>query len=166
MAELPTDPIRREHRELARHLEHLDTASARVTSMDADSAARLLPRLVSFLSGDLMSHARTEEEVLYPVVDRIAGAGVTATMVADHVGIAERVETLANSVDKALGDWDDRDVVADVSRQLAAISAIVGLHFRKEEDVLLPILDGGLSVEEGHALLEAAGHGHEEHHHD
>jgi iron-sulfur cluster repair protein YtfE (RIC family) len=68
-------------------------------------------------------------------------------------------------VDQALEDWDNREMVATVSRQLAAISAIVELHFRKEEEVLLPILDEGLSVEEGHALFETA-HGDGGHSHD
>ena len=164
MAELPTEPIRQEHRELARHLDHLDRAAAHVTSIDGAAAASLLPRLVAFLRDDLLSHAREEEEVLYPAVDRIAGAGVTATMVADHVGIAERIETLADSVGKALEAWNE-EAAADMSRQLAALSAIVDLHFRKEEEVLLPILDEGLSVEEGHALFETA-HGHGGHHHE
>ena len=55
-----------------------------------------------------------------------------------------------------LEDAEQPELVADVSRQLAAIAAIVRLHFRKEEEVLLPILDAGLTVEQGHELFDAS----------
>lgn len=165
MTQRPTEPIRREHRELTPHLQHLDTAAGRLGGFDAGQAGRLLPQLLSFLRDQLLPHARAEEEVLYPAIDGLFGAPVTATMVLDHIGIAERIDRLGTAVDRALDDWDDAGAVAEVSRQLVAISAIVALHFRKEEEVLLPILDDRLSIEEGQALFDSMGHGIPEHAH-
>lgn len=164
MNDLPTDPIRNEHRNLMPHLQHVADASVRVASWDLDRARRGLPRIVGFLRDELVPHAREEERALYPVIDRLQGAATTATMVVDHVVVGERIEALASTVDRALDDWDDAELVADVSRQLAAIAAIVLLHFRKEEEVLLPILDARLTVEQGHELFEDMGHGHEHDH--
>lgn len=158
MNQLPTDPIREEHRELEPHLEHIDKAAALVTGWDLDGARRSLPQIVGFLRDDLVPHARVEEEVLYPAINEITGAPTTATMVVDHVVIGERIDALAARVESALNDWD-ADGAADISRQLAALAAIIGLHFRKEEEVLLPIIDSAMSVEEGHALFEHMGHG-------
>lgn len=157
MNQLPTDPIREEHRELAPHLEHIEKAAALVTGWDLDRARRSLPQVVAFLRGDLVPHARVEEEVLYPAINQITGAPTTATMVVDHVVIGERIDALAASVESTLDDWDV-DGAADISRQLAALAAIIGLHFRKEEEVLLPIIDSAMSVDEGHALFKSMGH--------
>lgn len=158
MTQLPTDPIREEHSELEPHLHHIERAAAQVTEWDLALAKRSLPQLIGFLREDLVPHAQTEEEVLYPEVDRITGAATTATMIVDHVVIGERIDALASSADAALDDWDAPGVAADISRQLAAIAGIVRLHFRKEEEVLLPILDANLTVEQGHALFESMGH--------
>ncbi len=145
MTQLPTDPIRDEHHALVPHLAHMESAATRVTEWDPAEAGSILPRIVAFLRDDLVPHATVEEELLYPAVDRLAGANVTATMTVDHVVIGERIEALAAAVELALGQWENRDLVNDLSRQLASIAAIVSLHFRKEEEVLLPILDAGMS---------------------
>ena len=158
-----TDPIRDEHRKLMPHLRHVEDAAIRVTSWDRDRARRALPRIVGFLRDELVPHAGEEERVLYPAIDRIQGAATTATMTLDHVVIRERIEALQASVDRALGDWANSELVADLSRQLAAIAAIVLLHFRKEEEVLLPILDAGLTPEQGRELFEGMGHGDHDH---
>ncbi len=165
MTALPTDPIRAEHRELMPHVGHIATAAAEVTEWDVSRARRVLPRIVSFLRDDLMPHAAAEEEVLYPAVDRFIGEGATATMIVDHIVIGESVEELAASVDRVLADWENRELVADLSRRLAAIAAILRLHFRKEEQVLLPILDAGLSLDEGRRLLHHVGEGSHVHDH-
>ena len=156
MNELPTDPIREEHRHLLPHLQHVEDAAVGVTSWNHDQGRRVLPRIVGFLRDQLIPHAKEEELVLYPAIDRLQGAETTATMTIDHIVIAERIEALETAVEEALDNWDQSRLVADVSRQLAAIAAIVRLHFRKEEEVLLPILDAGLTVEQGHALFDAS----------
>lgn len=159
MIKLPTDPIRDEHRQLEPHLHHIERSAALVTEWDLARVRRSLPQLVGFLRDDLVPHAQTEEDILYPEIDRITRAATTATMIVDHVVIGERIDALASAVEAALDDWDAPGVAADISRQLAALAAITRLHFRKEEEVLLPILDFNLTVEEGHALFEHMGHG-------
>ena len=165
MTELPTEQIRDEHRRLMPHLQHVEDAAVGVTSWDHDRARRGLPRIVGFLRDELAPHASEEERVLYPAIDRVQGARMTATMTIDHMVIGERIEALESTVERALRNWEDDQMVAEVSRQLAAIAAIVLLHFRKEEEVLLPILDARLTVEEGRQLFEDMGHGAHEHRH-
>ena len=42
-------------------------------------------------------------------------------------------------------------------RQLAGLSALIGHHFGKEEDVLLPVLDRSLSEEQAGELFSSMG---------
>lgn len=165
MTQLATDPIREEHRQLVPHLRHVEAAATAVMVWDHGEAQSRLSQVLAFLRDDLLPHAKQEEDVLYPEIDRITGANTTATMTLDHVEIKDRIDRLGTTVETALGTWDDRESVGEVSRHLAALAAIVLLHFHKEEEALLPVLDDGLTVEEGHQLFSRMGHGHGHHEH-
>ncbi|MEZ5175189.1 MAG: hemerythrin domain-containing protein [Acidimicrobiia bacterium] len=163
---LPTEPIRAEHRDLLPHLEHLEAASRELPSWDAATAAARLPRYVEFLSGHLIPHAVAEDEHLYPAINEVAGSPVaTATMRADHDEIATRVGSFAASVDEALEDWDGGTHAGALAHQLAGLSAIVSLHFKKEEEVLLPLLDEAMTPAEVAAIYQHMGHAHGDHDH-
>jgi iron-sulfur cluster repair protein YtfE (RIC family) len=155
---LPSEPIRREHRALLVHLRNVEAVAARVGEWDVDQARNDLPQIVKFLTEDLIPHAQAEDDVLYPAIDRIMGAKGTATMRVDHDEIGGRIMRLAAAADEALVSWNDRGLIDDISRQLTALAAIILLHFRKEEEVLLPILDFGLSVGDVRDLYERMGH--------
>jgi len=155
MSALPTDPIRREHRHLQPHLEELEAAATEVGQWDKAAASERLPHIVDFFETHLIPHARAEEEILYPAVDeamRVPNA--TATMRVEHDEIAVRVGRLRESVNAALDDWSVEQA-AMIAHQLSGLSSIILLHFRKEEEVLLPILDKTLTVEEAEALFES-----------
>ncbi len=161
---LPTEPIRAEHRDLRPHLDHLAVSGRELPTWDEETAASTLPRYVGFLSGHLIPHAVAEEEHLYPVIDRIAGSEMTtATMRADHREITARVNAFASSVEQALANWDEGAHRNDLAHQLSGLSAIVGLHFEKEEDVLLPLLDKAMSADDILAIHALMGHGEHEH---
>lgn len=164
MTELPTSPIREEHRELVPHLRHIETAAVGVWSWNAKEAGRRLPPIVAFLRDQLIPHAEQEEAVLYPEIDRITGGPTTATMTLDHVEIGARTERLAASVESAIEEWGP-GVAADLSRQLASLAAIVVLHFEKEEEALLPLLDEALTNESAAELFARMGHGDQGHTH-
>ncbi|MGE5532493.1 MAG: hemerythrin domain-containing protein, partial [Bacteroidota bacterium] len=97
-ANLPTEPLRAEHRDLLPHLQGLDTIADEVDRWNADEAAHLLGEIVGFLRGHLVPHATAEEQVLYPAVEEaMAAPEATATMRADHVEIVARIDRLANT---------------------------------------------------------------------
>lgn len=164
MSTFPTDPIRQEHRELVPHLQELDRAAAQVHEWNQQVASDRLHHIIDFLANHLLAHAAAEEEILYPAVDEAMGApGATATMKADHTEIAARVAVLDNSVVAALDIWPDPEQLRGISRQLSVLAAIIDLHFRKEEEVLLPILDAALTREEAEALFASMDTGHHQH---
>jgi iron-sulfur cluster repair protein YtfE (RIC family) len=155
---LPTEPLRAEHRELLPHLQALDATADEAHQWDVEQARHVLGGIVEFLRGHLVPHADAEERVLYPAVEEAMGApGATATMRADHTEIVTRIDRLAATVD-ALGPGDpDPDFARGVTRQLVGLSAILQLHFAKEEEVLLPVLDRTLDAEQASALFARMG---------
>lgn len=64
--------------------------------------------------------------------------GAANTMRSDHVEIIARIDHLGETVDVVLIRWPVPDLVDSLTVQLAGLSAIVGIHFCKEEEVLLP----------------------------
>jgi len=157
-ATLPTEPLRAEHRELRPHLRALDTAADEVDRWDVDEARHVLGEIVEFLRDHLVPHARAEEDVLYPAVERAMSApGATMTMRADHEEIVARIDRLATTVDALGADWPDADRARDVAHQLVGLSAILQLHFAKEEEVLLPVLDGALTGAQADELFGRMG---------
>jgi iron-sulfur cluster repair protein YtfE (RIC family) len=111
-----------------------------------------------FLRDHLVPHATAEEQVLYPAVERAMGApGATATMAADHAEIVNRIDRLAADVATIEQRWPDAALGASLGRQLIGLSAILQLHFRKEEEVLLPVLDAELDPDDAVALFHRMG---------
>lgn len=164
MTTRPTEPIRAEHRGLIPDVEAVDRAAIELAQWNQEAASDRLFHIIDFLEGHLLPHAAAEESVLYPAIDEAMGAAnATATMRVDHDEIASRVQHLRETITKALEVWPDAERTAAVVRQLSALAAIILLHFRKEEEVLLPILDSKLTVDEAEALFEAMDSEHAHH---
>ena len=145
-----TQPLRDEHRELMPELEVLEEAA---TGAESANAPQLLARALDFLQGHLIPHAQAEEAALYPVVDRLMGAPkATATRRRDHVEVGRLTEELAALRVRWKGtpaDW------TDARRLLYGLRALLVVHFAKEEEVYLPLLDEQLSAEGGRAMFAA-----------
>lgn len=92
---------------------------------------------------------------MYPKVEELMGApGTTATMRRDHVEVASLTEELQRVRD-SLGAEPFPAQLRSLRRVLYGLYAIVSLHFAKEEEVYLPILDAGLSADEAAKMFES-----------
>jgi iron-sulfur cluster repair protein YtfE (RIC family) len=152
-----TDPLRAEHAELRPHLDALDALAAGLTNWEPDTAGRLRAA-VDFLVDHLLPHAAAEEAALYPAVEQaLAAPGATATMAADHRDITNRIQALDAAVVGA-GVTPTPEQVESLRGQLYGLGAILQLHFAKEEEVLLPVLDAHLDADQAAALFAAMGH--------
>ena len=142
-ADRVTEPLRAEHRHLLPHVEQL--AEAAETTSGVDAAYR-------FLVEHLIPHAQAEDAVLYPVVDRLIGAGgatrPTDTMRRDHVEVVRLTEELGRLRAEPAPPGEA------VRRVLYGLYAVVRLHFAKEEEVYLPLLDRELTAAEAEELFE------------
>ena len=158
-----TQPLRDEHADLFPHVAELDAVAAGLAEWQADTPARL-DNIVEFLRDHLIPHARAEEAALYPRVEQAMNApGATDTMKADHVEIVRRIDALA-ALAAAVDAGPASPTQAEQLRaKLYGLGAILALHFHKEEDVLLPVLDAKLSDEEAKAMftdMTAVSHTH------
>jgi len=151
-----TEPLREEHRELLPHLEALREAGGLLSGGDPAAFRAKLDEAYAFLSGHLLAHATAEERALYPVVARVMGADMaTNTMSRDHVEIAQLTEQLGAARDRLNGGAPDEAATTELRELLYGLYAMVKLHFAKEEEIYLPLLDEQLDAASAAAMFEA-----------
>ena len=128
-----TDAFREEHAALLDHVEHLRAIAGQLPGMDTAERAAALQRALEFLRGTLVPHAEAEERVLYPAVAALLGSPkATATMISDHRAIVSRIDALAAA---------QPDDVERLQELLYGLHALLIVHFHKEEDDYLPLLE-------------------------
>ena len=128
-----TEPLRRHHDEFRPGLAHIAEAATRVPELSDEGRRRELTEVLEFLRGRLRLHAEAEELWLYPrVAMRLRHPRATAVMEFDHVLLHEYVEALQSA--------DVADTIA-LQRLLFGVHALLEAHFRKEEEVYLPLLE-------------------------
>ncbi|MBE3559858.1 MAG: hemerythrin domain-containing protein [Ktedonobacteraceae bacterium] len=150
-----TQPLREEHRELLPHIAQLRTVADTVGTAPLTSLRQDLDEVYAFLTHHLIPHAQAEERALYPTVGRLMGAPqATATMSRDHVEIGRLIEELG-TVRASLGQTNlDASQEQALRRVLYGLSTLITVHFAKEEEVYLPLLDARLTPEEARELFE------------
>lgn len=151
-----TQPLRDEHKELLPHIEALSAAADLVGQAPAEVVREKAQASYDFLAHHLLRHAGAEEAALYPVVARLMGApAATATMSRDHVEVERLTAELGTIVESLCCSTIDSEKARELRAVLYGLAALVKVHFAKEEEVYLPILDAGLSEAEGRKLFEA-----------
>ncbi|MGZ8481831.1 MAG: hemerythrin domain-containing protein [Candidatus Limnocylindria bacterium] len=128
-----TEAFREEHRRLLVHVDQIRAAGAEVTDLAPDERRALVGRILEFLRNTLVPHAEWEEQVLYAAVGKLLGnTAATATMSRDHVAIRRMIDALAEA---------DVSEVTRLQELLYGLHALIVLHFEKEEEIYLPLLD-------------------------
>ena len=155
----PTEPFRKEHEQLLDHIEHIAKAAREMPRLSDEERGALRERILGFLRGTLIPHAKAEEDVLYPAWSDLLGfPDAAAPMIHDHEAIVARIDRLAGA--------DIHDVDA-LQEHLYGLHALISVHFRKEEDLQLPAFDAA-SPEITEAVIArmatATGHAHQHSH--
>jgi len=157
-----TQPLRDEHRELFPEVDGILAAAGSLGSEPTDVIVSRVEAAYDFLAYHLLPHAQAEDAALYPTVQQVIGAPeVTRTMSRDHVEVGRYIEELAELKTGLTGATLTASQISDLRRVLYGLYAIVKLHFAKEEEVYLPILDERLTAESAREMfekLEAAAH--------
>jgi uncharacterized protein (DUF2249 family) len=148
-----TEEIRKHHRSLAGSLQ------AHTRAIGGDPSQAACDSFVTFLTRDLLPHARAEEIHLYGVVDDLVGryGKATATMRLDHEFIGNyvaKIEAIRSRILAASGG--DRPRLLEQLHELAIrLDAILELHLAKEERVYLPLVGQHLDDAPQRLLLKA-----------
>lgn len=151
-----TQPLRDEHAGLLPRIETLRTAAEAAGTLSLPELLVQVDEAHEFLARQLIPHAEAEDRALYPVVGRAMGAvEATATMSRDHVEVGRLTDELASlRASVATGRAGEAET-RDLRRVLYGLYALVRLHFAKEEEVYLPILDAKLSADEAAEMFQA-----------
>ncbi len=154
-----TQPLREEHKELLPHIELLRTVADSVGESSLESLCHNVDEVYAFLIHHLIPHAQAEDQALYPVVGKVLGAPeATATMSRDHVEVGRLTEELRSLRSHLSEPALSQSQAQALRRVLYGLYALVKVHFAKEEEVYLPILDARLTSEEAQRMFEAMEH--------
>jgi len=111
--------------------------------------------IYDFLANHLKPHAEAEDAALYPVVQQVLGSpDATKTMSRDHVEVGRYIEELASLKMGLTGDVLSAEQITSSRRVLFGVYALVKVHFAKEKEVYLPILDQRLTPESAKEMFE------------
>src|SRR4030042_1671323 len=151
-----TQPLRDEHKPLYPQVENLRLAGDVVNESLTSLAHDKIEQAYNFLTRQLIPHAQAEEKAIYPMIQKAMGAPqATATMTRDHVEVERLTQELGTlRVHKSQLSITFEQVSA-LQRVLYGLYALVKLHFAKEEEIFLPLLDTKLSAEEAQEMFEA-----------
>ncbi len=151
-----TLPLREEHKELFPHVSKLREVADAVGERPTGELRKGLDEVLEFLSHHLIPHAKAEDKALYPVVQKAMGAAkATATMSRDHVEVGRLTSELAKLTGKLGAAAIPAAQQKDLRRLLYGLYALVALHFAKEEEIYLPLLDERLSADEARAMFDS-----------
>jgi hemerythrin-like domain-containing protein len=123
--------FRHEHERLRRHTNTFDAAARELPTLSDEERQTLVTGVVAFLEHDIGPHARAEEEVLYPVFEAHLAPGALERMVRDHARVRECENRLIEI---------DGDDTTSLQETLYDLQGLLETHFRKEEEVFLPLL--------------------------
>jgi iron-sulfur cluster repair protein YtfE (RIC family) len=150
-----TQPLREEHKELLPHIEAIRLAADAIGETPLSELRPQIDGVYDFLAHHLLPHAQAEEAALYPVVGKVMGAPeATGTMSRDHVEVERLINELGLIRSSTTGSTLTTSQIKDLRRVLYGLYTLVKVHFAKEEEVYLPILDARLTPDEARRLFE------------
>lgn len=150
-----TQPLRDEHKDLLPHIEEIRTVADAVGDVPIDTLRQQVDQVYEFLAHHLIAHAQAEDKALYPVVAKVMGAPeATATMRRDHVEVGRLVEELAALKAQLAVQSPDQALIKGLRRVLYGLYTLVKVHFMKEEEVFLPLLDARLAPADAQRMFK------------
>jgi iron-sulfur cluster repair protein YtfE (RIC family) len=127
------ETFRAEHRNLMIRVDELARLGDSLEEMSLSDRVAGIDNVLYFLRHVLVPHALAEEDVLYPAIAAILGdPRATDPMKLDHVAVQELSQELAAA---------DPANSAAQRRLLYGLDILIREHFRKEEELYLPLLE-------------------------
>ncbi|PIV26721.1 MAG: hypothetical protein COS37_04945 [Anaerolineae bacterium CG03_land_8_20_14_0_80_58_20] len=151
-----TQPLREEHKELFPNVDRIRQVAELIDEAPIAEIRGGVEEVYNFLANHLKPHAEAEEAALYPVVQKVIGSPeATKTMSRDHVEVGFYIEELAALRSELIGEALTPAQAKSLQRVLYGVYGLVKVHFAKEEEVYLPILDQRLTPESAREMFEA-----------
>ncbi len=146
-----TQPLRDEHKELIPHIEKILEVANSIPDAPLEQLRAGVRDVYEFLAYHLIPHAQAEDVALYPAVQKALGSlDSTRTMTRDHIEVGHYIAELA----QLQQDISPQNFKA-LQRVLYGLYALVKVHFAKEEEVYLPILEERMTPDEATKMFAA-----------
>lgn len=140
----PTTTLRAEHERLLDHAEHIRVAALELPILSPEETRALIDRIVAFLRGPFEAYAASELRALYPHLERMLGdPHATVAMKYDIDAIRRFTDELAET---------SVHETATLQELLYGTHAIMSVHFHKEDELYLPLLERELPRQLEHVL--------------
>ncbi len=150
-----TQPLTDEHRELFPQVEHIREVAECLDGAPNCDPHQTIDGVYDFLAYHLIPHAQAEDAALYPAVQKALGsAGATATMSRDHVEVGRYIDELKTYKTRLAERPLTAVEIKELRRVLYGTYALLKVHFAKEEEVYLPILEKQLTAKSARELFE------------
>ena len=150
-----TQPLRDEHKELIPHIEQILEVANSIPDAPLEQIREGVKEVYEFLAFHLIPHAQAEDAALYPAVQKALGSpDSTRTMTRDHIEVGHYLAELA----RLQQELTPQNFKA-LQRVLYGLYALVKVHFAKEEEVYLPILEERMDSDEAAKMVEAMENG-------
>lgn len=117
----------------------------------ADAYRRILSA-VSFIEEEVSVHNKSEEEALFPVLERYV-EGPTRLMRQDHKELKKEFRRLRRAVDKVGKNQKNKEAAEDLAAISKTIVQLFVNHIHKENHILFPLVQKFLTKD---ALREVA----------
>jgi nucleotide-binding universal stress UspA family protein/iron-sulfur cluster repair protein YtfE (RIC family) len=151
-----TKPLRRERKEMLPHVERLLLAADAVGDVSLNILWDLIDDAYGFLDHRVIPAMKAEDETLYPVVGRVMSADdATAAMSRDHLEVEKLSEELSHLRSQISVAVPSVVQAKELRRVLYSLYALLKVHFAKEEEIYLPLLDEWLTAEHADEIFQA-----------
>lgn len=140
MTEAPS--VRVEHHALHAHLDAIGDVADSIGEITVEKTRARVENVYDFLARHIRPHMRAEDQVLYPLLDRLIGTpSATAALRRDHAEIVSFVDELA-AIRHTLADAPlDQGLIHRLRRTLYGLHLLLTMHFAKEDELYYPFLE-------------------------
>ncbi len=150
-----TLPIRENHQKQLPWLEKCSELADQAGDLPSEALLGELDCLVDWLNQEILPVQDAEDRILYPTISVIMGAPqATNTMRVDHMEFRDMARELRD-LSAELQKGSNSENLRHLRSLLYSLHTLLKLHFQKEEQVYLAIIDDHLTSEQGRRLLEA-----------
>jgi hypothetical protein len=147
-------PLRDEHKALLANIEDLRSVADVAGEVPGGLLRQGLADACRFLADTVIPQLEAEARAVFPRIVRLVGAAiVTAPMERDLAEI-RRLTSVLRQLHEREGEVTSREDRETLRRALYALSILIPLHFRKEEDLYFDMLENALDTREVQRLFQ------------
>jgi iron-sulfur cluster repair protein YtfE (RIC family) len=146
------------HRELRPDIERLRQWADEIGVVHIDTVRHRLGAANELLMTRLLPHALAEDEILYPAVRKFVGAQAIEMLQRDHGEMLKLTAELNALRHAASADEVGPRFAVEARRILYGLFMLADLHFAKEDEIVLPVLDARCTLVETAELTSAMEH--------